>query len=362
MNSKPKIVFVSSFKKNADGSTGGWAHDSKTLIESEISNHYDWVNLDTTADSVIHVSFIKRLYKAFKRIFTFLNIIRKRDVKVAFILTAHAFSFYEKGIMVFLASMFGKKSFLFPRSGFAIDDLKTGWKRRYYKSVFKKSTFVVCQGENWKKTFGDLYPKDPSRFIVVKNWFNINDFQFPEKTPSQKVELLFLGWVDRNKGVFDLVDAINNLDESIPSFNVNICGGGVDFDSVQQKVKELGLDSKFTFHGWVKGDKKNQQLGNADIFVLPSYAEGLPNSMLEAMLAKAAVVVSDVGSIPEVINTGENGFMYHKGDVNALKDALEQLILNEQLRQKVSLNGYETVVKQHNITNVEKYLLSLMKD
>ena len=75
MNSKQKIVFVSSFKKNPDGSTGGWAHDSATLIDSKISDFYEWITLDTTADSVVHVGFLKRLLKAFKRIFVFLNII-----------------------------------------------------------------------------------------------------------------------------------------------------------------------------------------------------------------------------------------------------------------------------------------------
>ena len=263
--------------------------------------------------------------------------------------------------MVFLAALFGKKSFIFPRSGFAIEDLKVGWKRRYYKFVFKRATFVVCQGENWKKTFEDVYPKDPSKFIVVKNWFNINDFQFEEKIPSKKVELLFLGWVDKNKGIYDLVNAVSGFKDSLPDFNINICGGGADFEGVQEQVKILNLNSKFTFHGWVGGAKKKQQLANADIFVLPSYAEGLPNSMLEAMLAKSAVVVSDVGSIPEVIQNGENGFIYPKGKVEPLKNALEKLILDEQLRKVVALNGFKTVVEQHNIKNVEKTLLSLMK-
>ena len=99
---------------------------------------------------------------------------------------------------------------------------------------------------------------------------------------------------------------------------------------------------------------------DADIFILPSYREGLPNALLEAMASGCAVIASSVGAIPDVIEDGKNGILITQGDKLQLASSIIKLGSSKQLREDFGTHARKTIMNQHDINNVWKDVFSLL--
>ena len=271
---KKKILFVGGFKKSLKGSTGGQVVACTTLLNSTLKDQYDWLLLDSTAPSNIIDPLYIRGWRAIKRLLKFFYFLSIKKVDKVLIFTGDGFSFWEKGTMALLAKLFSKKVILAPRSGFIIDDMNAGGMlSKFIPFVLNKVDTIICQGESWKLFFQNLIA-DKSKCEVVKNWINIDDIEYKEKSEDH-LRILFLGWVDRQKGILDLLQALSIL-KLLDNINIDIAGDGMAMDKSKEFVLTHHL-SNVTFHGWVNGKKKNKLLQDAHIFILPSYAEGFPN-------------------------------------------------------------------------------------
>jgi glycosyltransferase involved in cell wall biosynthesis len=129
--------------------------------------------------------------------------------------------------------------------------------------------------------------------------------------------VLFLGRLEAAKGVFELLGAGALLAPRFPALRL-VFGGEGDAGALRKRAAELGIGERIELPGWVGPDERDEQLARASVFCLPSHAEGLPMSMLEAMAAGRAVVASSVGGIPETIVDGDNGLLAPPRDEQAL--------------------------------------------
>jgi len=111
------------------------------------------------------------------------------------------------------------------------------------------------------------------------------------------------------------------------------------------RAAELGLGDAVEILGWVGGYRKNELLAAADIFVLPSYNESLPISLLEAMSWGVPVISTTVGGIPELIRDGTDGFLIEAADVPALTRALAELADDADLRERMGSAGRSQVAE-----------------
>ena len=236
---KKRVLFVGSFKRQAkDGSVGGQMFACLTLIDSNLSEKVEWLLIDSTADSNKGNSLINRLFKAIRRLSIFKYHCIFSRVDTCLIFTADGLSFVEKGLMVLIASVLGKKTILSPRSGLVVNDLKnSGFMRWYIPFVLKLCNVVVCQGESWKVFYRKLVTKNKEKFVVVQNW--IDGASYFELSRNKEVEpiILFLSWVDRNKGILDLINAVNRLKESHPKLKLHIAGDGKAMDESRDLVE-----------------------------------------------------------------------------------------------------------------------------
>ncbi len=355
-----RILFVGSFKKAAkDGSVGGQMFACKTLLESPISDDVDWLLIDSTADSNKNPSLLKRLRKAFRRLLRFYYFLLFKRFKTALIFTVGGGSFIEKGSMALMSKLFGKTVVIAPRSGLIPEDYKrSGFMRKFIPYVIRKVDYVICQGENWKEFYQGISNSKDEKFIVIQNWLNAEPYFNIHRNGqlNHQINILFLSWLNEQKGIFDLIDAAKNILEKHKNVRFWICGEGVDSESARAKVTEYGLDDFFDFKGWTVGDDKMKVLAEADMYVLPSYFEGFPNSLMEAMAAGLPVVATTVGSIPELVSSTKNGLLYEAGDVKALQTALETLIVQPDMRKTVAKKAQETI-KTNNTIDValQKY-------
>ncbi len=154
----------------------------------------------------------------------------------------------------------------------------------------------------------------------------------------QTQRILFLGNLSQPKGVFDLVRVFAKLVDTFPNAQLRLGGTG-DVEGMNKLISELGVEKNITLLGWVAGEQKQQELAQADIFCLPSYHEQMPMSLLEAMSAKMAVVATQVGGVPDIIQHQKNGLLLEPGDETALYDSLSQLLSNETNKLELSEAG-----------------------
>lgn len=220
--------------------------------------------------------------------------------------------------------------------------------RRLIRFVFESAGRVIVLSEGWKDWALSAFPG--AQVVSI-----YNPVIMPNPTPFESREgatLLFLGRVGQGKGAFDLIKAAARLKESFPGLRL-VMGGDGDADGARKRAAELGLADQVELLGWVRGAEKRALLETAAVYVLPSYNEGLPMSVLEAMAAGLPVVSTPVGGIPEAVSDGVEGFLVEPGDVDQLGERLARLLGDAELRQRM---GELSRRKIEDVFSVERIL------
>lgn len=150
--------------------------------------------------------------------------------------------------------------------------------------------------------------------------------------------LLFLGRLGKRKGIHVLLHALVKVREDYPGVRL-LCGGDGDLEEVRALAHELGIESNVEILGWIDEERRSELMRSACVYVLPSYAEGLPMSVLEAMSAGLPVVTTPVGGIPDAITDGAEGLLVPPGDAEALAGALCRLLGDPSLRAAMGSRG-----------------------
>lgn len=201
-------------------------------------------------------------------------------------------------------------------------------KRKHIRKTFDMADVVVVLSTQWHAWITTLM-KDPSRVHIVYN-------AVPKLSLSRdNVEsgnVLFLGRLGKRKGVDDLINAFVLVRETVPHAKL-LLGGDGDITYYKSLVEQLGLQKSVEFLGWVSGDQKLDYLSKADIYTLPSYNEGFPMGVLEAMSAHIPIVASKAGGIPDAITSGKEGVLIDAGDVPALAEALVGLLTDVEKKK-----------------------------
>lgn len=360
-----RYIFVGAFHESAgDGSVGGQLYACKSLLHSPLSNHIDWLLLDSTMEALPPPPIRRRFVLAGKRLTIFMGMIRQPSVTGALIFTSAGLSFLEKGLMVLLTRAFGKRAILSPRSGLILDDLKrSALMRKFISIVLRNCHTIMCQSQGWQRLYQSISGLPDDRFVVTPNWLDAQALaNFSSRSVrSDPVSILYMGWLEHYKGIYDLIEAANRYRDQLAGSSLVICGRGSQLDSAKEQVAALGLTDLFDFRGWVTGSDKLAILQQADIFVLPSYREGLPNALLEAMAAGLAVVATRVGGVPEVLVNDTLGILIDPGDIEALGQAVLRLKNDPQRRHCLGQNARAYVLAHHDINTVWPNLLRVLQ-
>lgn len=165
--------------------------------------------------------------------------------------------------------------------------------------------------------------------VRVKELAPLGDYSHGDETG---IRVVSIGLVGHRKGTFDLLDLASRLGPARPDIRFVVAGGG-EFDRFRKIVGERNLQN-VEILGPVDDATRVRLLHTADIFVLPSRAEGQPIALLEAMAAGLPVISTTVGSIPEVVGP-DNGILIPPGDLTALQDAITRLAGDSALRARM---------------------------
>jgi len=192
------------------------------------------------------------------------------------------------------------------------------------------------------------------RGVEIEKIDNANSaLEIKAQYPNNTI-ITFIGRLIDGKGVSDLIRAVKDLKENYELF---IIGDGPQKADLENLTTEFEIEKKVIFFGHKKFEQAMGILKISDIFVNPSYTEGLPTSVIEAALCRKAIIATNVGGTPEIITDSLSGYLINPRDISTLKNKLEILINSETLRKKFGNNVYDAVLDKFNWNkSIEKYL------
>ncbi len=269
-----------------------------------------------------------------------------------------------------------------PRRPWKAEQLGGGYRISSWseKNAVEYADAVIAVSEGMAKDVLDAYPRlDPSRVHVVRNGIDTERWYADHGTstldeigvdPSKPI-VAFVGRITRQKGVGHLIAAAHYFD---PSIQLVLCAGAPDTPAIaaetERAVALLAEQRSGVF--WVKDmlptDKIRQILSAAAVFVCPSVYEPLGIVNLEAMACETAVVASDVGGIPEVVDDGRTGRLVHynsyEPDVfeRTLADTVNEVALDPALATAMGKDGRERAVAEFSWASIAKQTLAVYND
>ncbi len=166
----------------------------------------------------------------------------------------------------------------------------------------------------------------------------------PDPKPGRDhVRLLFVGSLIARKGLHDLLDALS--DPGLGNVHLIVVGDGPNAAELRQQCERLGLADRTEWKGLLAPDEVARLMRDVDLLCLPSYMEGRPNVVNEAMASGLPVISTRIGGIPDMVREGETAFLVEPGDVAALRDCLCELAPNPVLRAKMGAAGHDFLIK-----------------
>lgn len=367
IETKPKVIFVGAFPPSQNKIYGGNVTDCRALMQSSFPNRLNLDLLDSTQISNPPPSFLVRLKLASKRVLLFLNKFEAKKPDCVLLFCSSSASLLEKSLMAWYSRLRGVPSLIFPRGGILIDKCRASrFTKAWVKLALVGSTKFLCQGHVWQefavKTCGFKQEDAP----VIPNWTASKDLlrlglERGYYSENSNLKILFVGWVEISKGALDLIKMAKHLVKNERNnFRISIAGDGRAMPEVKRYIADYKLEKYFVLHGWVDPRRILELYQTHDIFVLPSYAEGLPNSMVEAMASGLAVVVTPVGNIPDIIQDDHNGLIVPANKPKAMADTVGNLMSNPNFLRKIAQAGHATAKDKFSIEPaVEKIIATI---
>ena len=230
----------------------------------------------------------------------------------------------------------------------SVDEAK---KLKIKKLLINADQFIVL-GKQWYTIIKNIEPKTK---IIILN----NSVKIPSETVKYKDKktILFLGVLIKRKGVHDLIEALNKTNDK--NIEVLIAGSGEEELNLKNMVTKYNIKN-VKFLGWIDNAEKEKLLLKSQFMILPTYNEGLPMSILEAMSYGVPVISTYVGDISTVVEDAKNGFLYNSGDVKILTQILKKSFeITESEWKKLSKNARETIINDFSEENYFKNIIKI---
>jgi len=254
-------------------------------------------------------------------------------------------SFWRKAIYLTIGRAFGVPV-VFHVHGSQMEAFYAGLGRlgrALFAATLRRAQVVVVLSTSWRDFILAAAPG-----AVVEVVFNTVPIPSARATPTAagRLRLSFLGLVGYRKGVFDLVEAVAALPEAAQAQIRLYIGGNGEIAELQRRAQASGIRAELAILGWIDASARERLLLETDVFVLPSYNEGLPMALLEAMAQGVPVISTSVGGIPELVLDGREGFLVQPGDKAALGSAIQRFLESPTLRAEMGAAARRRVQDQ----------------
>jgi glycosyltransferase involved in cell wall biosynthesis len=201
----------------------------------------------------------------------------------------------------------------------------------WMSAVYRRCDRFIVLSESWKKFYVESLDIQPECVVVLPNPVKL-PLSVPDRAGRDRINLIFLGRIGQRKGAFDLIQAFAELPSKQKcAASLTLAGDG-EGDRARALAREMKMEDSIEILDWIDAFQRDRLLKQADALILPSYNEGLPMALIEAMSWGLAVITAPVGGIPELIVHEKNGLLVQPGHTQQLTNAMLSLIENERLR------------------------------
>jgi glycosyltransferase involved in cell wall biosynthesis len=343
---KPRVLVVGPTLKQM----GGVGMFNEILLGSPLlRDKFDLLHLDTTrpaesADKVATLAPVNFLF-FFRQWLRLVQICLFQRPKIMHQPITDRVSFFKEAIFMLTARLLGVRvvGHLHGNQFTNLSENKRGWVRRVVGGVMRLPNVVITLSDGWRRYLHEqVSPR--LRVEVVPNTVDADfaglarqiDISAPKS--GDRCKVLFVGSLGTRKGVLDILKAAPLVRQQAPQVEFTLVGGlevGAERQIIEQAQAEALAAGGVDFPGIVTGQPKLALFREADVFVLPSYKENFPISVLEAMAAGLPLVVTAVGALPEVLEEGTHCFFVQPGDAQALAERIVRLAQQPETRRKM---------------------------
>jgi glycosyltransferase involved in cell wall biosynthesis len=224
------------------------------------------------------------------------------------------------------------------------------------------AAFVVAISDYTRSQLMRLSPpRDWEKLHRVHCGVDLERFAYePRDNPHDPPTVVTVGRLSPEKGQFAMLDAALVLKSRGVQVRMKIIGDGPSRAELHERARVLDVDDVVEFTGPVAPEVVAEELGNADVFCLASFAEGIPVSVMEALARGVPVVATYVGGVPELIETGVSGWAVPAGRADLVADAIEALVGDAELRARVQKEGRRRVETEHDLRRTSAEMRSLL--
>jgi len=301
----------------------------------------------------------------FIRLIKLIGIIRNENVRVVF-------SFGSQGALLasFVKIIYPFKIKVIVRLGTVFSKLfynptgnkllMTLWKNLTLNFTYRMMNRIVCLGTYMKDELVSKSRKLKSKIVVIKNYI---DKASVENKAKEQIDIkdkyiISVGRLESEKNYPGIIEAYNLIKDRI-EHKLIILGNGSLESKLRQLISEYNLEQRVVLLGFKKNPYK--YLARAESLILFSNFEGLPNVVIESLICKTPVIISDYPGVEDIIHHNWNGLVVQRGDINKLAFSIEKLLSNADLRNNFRIKGYESAQEfTSTIDNYENLILDLM--
>jgi glycosyltransferase involved in cell wall biosynthesis len=325
-----QILFVGPHYKNHRGGIGG--------VLEVYANHIKPFNYVPT------LTYKNQFYELFvfgiALIKVFFRLLINRKIRIVHIHGAKDGSIVRKAVVCFIARKIFRKKVIFHIHAGAFDERYLQGSRLYRflcRFLVNNTEAIVVLSNRWNDFFTSNFKI--KRIAVIKNPVEKKLDSVHLNGKNGVTKFLFLGRIADHKGIFDLVNVFSDEQKTLRGKCKLYAGGNHEVERFKKAITDNNISDIVEYIGWTQGDEKAQHFLSCDYFILPTYEEAMPMTILEAYSYGKPVISTPVGSIPEILEHNYNGLMFEPGNIPGLKGVITEAINNPALKEQLSKNA-----------------------
>lgn len=261
-------------------------------------------------------------------------------------------SFYRKSFYILIASIFKEKICLHihPTHFYNFIISNKSLLRKYIIFILEKVDFIIVITNDMKKKMHSIV--NNRKIFVIDNCINVKSIQPQPFNNRIKNNLLYIGNYYEEKGIYDLVDAIEIYAKKNKNIKLNFYGFG-NIVKLKKYIENKYLNKHIKVNGYLNDDEKFLAYHSCSAMVLPSYSEGMPNVILEAMATKTPIIATSVGRLNEVLIDNYNSIIIQKNDPKVISESINKCFENDSLCHFITENAYRDVTNVFDVESVK---------
>ena len=334
---------------------GGIATVVNGYRASKLETDYDVIYIESYKDGAK----LTKLLKAIRGYVHFLKVLFDEKPDLIHIHSSFGPSFFRKIPFIYMASwcklpiinhIHGSDFDAFYNNASAV-------KKEIVKRVYLKCRVLIALSDAGREEISKIIPAE--KIVIVENYSIMHKDGFEERmSRHSNSTVLYLGEIGKRKGCYDIPAVVEQVARVIPDVRF-IIGGSGEIDNIKELLSERNIQKNVEFPGWGKRPlKKISYCEKLICFFLPSYYEGMPMSILEAMGYGLPIVSTDVGGISKIVRNGENGYLCKAGEVMKLSEAIISLLQDTSLANTYGKNSFQIVENEYTL---ESHLIQIEK-